>query len=95
MTNETKTAPFPNLRDVEERVNTWVQLAVKDWFRRQCQNPSARMHLYYKTGGGLWIGEEPLNDDWRDAGLRVLPSWTVETAATRVRDIARRLPILS
>jgi len=83
-----------------EKVNNAIQgaahCAARDWFLRQCRNPSERMYLYYKPKTiAFWIGSEPLNDEWILAnGLRISPATTEQQTRQYIIDVAARLPII-
>lgn len=85
--------------DYKAKINSWVECAVDDWFRRQALNPYQPMELYYKPAmglydGGLYIGYEPLNDGWIATGLQVNGFMDKRKAHYVVREMASTLPIL-
>jgi hypothetical protein len=84
------------MTDTKAMIDSLAKVVAKDWFRRQCANVHEAMYLYHKPHEmGLWVGAEPLNEDWvlSDPG-RVSPFWDIDKAASWIREKAYRLPIL-
>lgn len=72
----------------------WLDPAVNDWFRRACQNPAQKMHVYFKPGGGLYLGPEPLNDEWLMAFAEpVSPARTIPQIKQWLSEKLRTVPL--
>lgn len=82
--------------DITKRINGALDAAVRDWFRRQAADVTARHYFYYKPNHiAFWIGPAPLNDDWQlVTGERVSPMYGVDTTYNRLRKYCGSLPIL-
>jgi hypothetical protein len=87
------------MRNYHAQINTWLQAAVDDWFRRQIANPYQPMQLFFKPAngaqdGGLYIGYQPLNNEWRRAGVQVTGFMDKRKAYAVCREQVNTLPIL-
>lgn len=79
-----------------EQFDSALDIAVKDWFKRQCANPSSKMYLYYKPEhNAFWLGEEPLNETWVLAtGEPVSNASTIPQVFSWAKSILGSLPTL-
>ena len=87
------------MSNYKERLDSWIVAATEDWFPRQCAQPYSKMQLWFKPAkgkqdGGLYIGEQGLNTDWKRGGAE-LTGFMDKTMARRVVSAAcGSLPIL-
>lgn len=74
--------------------------AAQDWFRQQCRNPYAHLHLYFRPSdgpqaGALVVAEQAPEGCELATGERISPAWTKEQARSWIYCQTRRLPILA
>ena len=73
-----------------------ADLASKDWFRRQCQDPAVRMYFYLEPGEiSFYLGPDPLNDSWELARPETVSiGMSTNQVCDMIQRLARHLPIL-
>lgn len=81
--------------DYTNYLNTWLDITTRDYFKRACANPYAAMYLYYKpNNGGIYIGENPLNDEWILASSeRIGSGWDMPKTRRFIENTLKSLPI--
>ena len=80
----------------EQDLRTEVDELVTDWFTMQCANPYGAFYLYVKPApdGRLIVAEEAPEGYELAQAERISPAWDKPTAAYKIHQWARRLPVL-